>query len=195
MVHLPPQTILADVQTNIAAGLNNIAVLSEDFFRYGADGLKTNPDALIALVKSIRQISQVRLIQIDHANVLSIAQYNDQQLKILHDLLVGADVSRSLWVNVGIETASAELLKEVGGTGKMPRDMSEPWPDFCAAQLRRLCRAGFLPMASLMIGLPGERDETYPRNAGLGPVDEQRADCDISGFICPDRRFSAARSA
>ena len=159
MVHLPPQTILADVRTNLAAGLDNIAVLSEDFFRYGADGLNANPEALIDLIKSIRQIPQVRLIQIDHANVLSIAQYDDQQLKTLHDLLVGADISRSLWVNVGVETASAELLKTVGGMGKIPRAMTEPWPDFCAVQLRRLCRAGFMPMASLMIGLPGERDE------------------------------------
>jgi radical SAM superfamily enzyme YgiQ (UPF0313 family) len=159
MVHLPPQTILADVQTNVAAGLKNIAVLSEDFFRYGADGLKTNPESLISLMQGIRRIPQVRLIQIDHANVISIAQYDDQQLKTIHDLLVGRDVNRSIWVNIGIETASEELLKVVGGSGKMRHDGSESWGDFCACQLRRLCSAGFFPMVSLMIGLPGERDE------------------------------------
>jgi radical SAM superfamily enzyme YgiQ (UPF0313 family) len=47
MVHLPPETILADVRTNVAAGLENVAVLSEDFFRYGAEGTKVNPDAPI----------------------------------------------------------------------------------------------------------------------------------------------------
>ncbi|MGD0516053.1 MAG: radical SAM protein [Thermoguttaceae bacterium] len=158
MIHLPPQTILADVGTNIAAGFKNIAVLSEDFFRYGAEGLKTDPETLISLIQNIRRIPEVRLIQIDHANVVSIAQYDDQQLKTLHDLLVGRDTKRSVWVNVGVETASDKLLKEIGAAGKMNRDGST-WSEFTAGQLRRLCRAGFFPMASLMIGLPGESDE------------------------------------
>ena len=41
----------------------------------------------------------------------------------------------------------------------MGRARSEPWGDFCARHLRRLCRAKFFPMASLVIGLPGESDE------------------------------------
>jgi radical SAM superfamily enzyme YgiQ (UPF0313 family) len=159
MVHLPPETILADVQTNVDAGASNVALLSEDFFRYGAQGLKTEPDALISLLQRIRQIPQVRLIQIDHANLISVAQYDDRQLTTLHDLLVGHDLRRSVWLNAGVETASEELLKESGAGGKSPRGEAERWGDFCARQLRRLCRAGFFPMASLMIGLPGERDE------------------------------------
>jgi hypothetical protein len=130
MFHLPPQTILADVQTNVAAGVHNVAVLSEDFFRYGAEGLKANPDALISLVRSIRQIPQVRLIQLDHANLLSVAQYDDPQLKVLHDLLVGPNTERSVWLNAGVETASGELLREIGGGGKMPRGQSERWGEF-----------------------------------------------------------------
>ena len=63
MVHLPPETILADVQTNVNAGLRNVALLSEDFFRYGAEGVKANPEAIISLVERIRRISPVRLIQ------------------------------------------------------------------------------------------------------------------------------------
>jgi len=36
MQHLPAETILADVQTNLAAGIRDVALLSEDFFRFGA---------------------------------------------------------------------------------------------------------------------------------------------------------------
>jgi radical SAM superfamily enzyme YgiQ (UPF0313 family) len=159
MVHLPAETILADVQTNVDAGANNVALLSEDFFRYGAQGLKTDPGALISLLQRIRQIPQVRLIQLDHANLLSVAQYDDRQLETIHHLLVGDDHRRSVWLNAGVETASEELLNEVGAGGKSPRGQTQRWGAFCAQQLRRLCRAGFFPMASLMIGLPGERDE------------------------------------
>ena len=30
------------------------------------------------------------------------------------------------------------------------------WGDLCAEQLQRLCSAGFMPMVSLVVGLPGE---------------------------------------
>jgi radical SAM superfamily enzyme YgiQ (UPF0313 family) len=159
MIHLPPNTILADVETNVAAGTTNIALLSEDFFRYGADGMKADPDTVLSLVRSIRQIPQVRLIQIDHASVASVAQYDDSQLQAIHDLLVGQNPQRYLWVNLGVETASGELLKHIGATAKCKRTESEPWGDFCARHLRRLCHARFFPMASLVIGLPDERDE------------------------------------
>ena len=53
----------------------------------------------------------------------------------------------------------ASCSEAIGGGGKMPRGEAEPLGRFLRRQLRRLCRAGFFPMASLMIGLPGERDE------------------------------------
>ena len=118
-----------------------------------------NPEGMLSLLSDIRRIPEVRLIQIDHANVVSVAQYDDQQLEAIHELLVGEDAGRYVWVNVGVETASGELLRQAGGGAKMRHDGVEPWSDFCARHLRRLCRAKFFPMASLMIGLPGEHDE------------------------------------
>jgi len=159
MVHLPPKTILADVETNLSAGMPNIALLSEDFFRYGANGMKADPDALLSLVRGVRRIPQVGLIQIDHANMASVAQYDDARLKTIHDLLAGQNPQRYLWVNLGVETVSGELLKQIGAGAKCKCSESEPWGDFCARHLRRLCKAGFFPMVSLMVGLPGERDE------------------------------------
>ena len=173
MVHLPHETILADIETNLAAGQSNVAVLSEDFFRYGAQrsastqqyaaaqgGMKIDPNAPIALLEAIRQIPHVRLIQIDHANVATVAQYDDGQLSTIHDLLVGEDRGRYVWVNVGVESAAEELLRSADAHGKFPRGTSQPpWSEFCTEQIRRLCLAKFFPMASLVIGLPGERDE------------------------------------
>lgn len=158
MIHLPLETILSDVRTNVAGGNPNIALLSEDFFRYGASGVKTNPDALIGLLAAIRKIEGVGLIQIDHVNVISIAQYSDAELRRVRELLDGGLDCRHPWVNIGIESASGELLQSCGGGPKMGRDRERDWGAFCSEQLRRLCRAGFLPMASLILGLPGERE-------------------------------------
>ncbi|MCL5104787.1 MAG: B12-binding domain-containing radical SAM protein [Armatimonadetes bacterium] len=159
MIHLPEATIVADVQTNVSAGITSIAALSEDFFRYGAKGLDTNPRALISLLTSLRRIEGLRLIQIDHANISSIAQYSDAELQAAYDLLVGDSGCRYPWVNVGIETASGELLGANGGAPKMWRCARSEWAEFAAEHIRRLCRIGFLPMASLIVGLPGEQEE------------------------------------
>jgi len=51
--------------------------------------MKPNPQALISLLKSLRQIEGLRLIQTDHANIASIAQYSDDELRAVRDLLVG----------------------------------------------------------------------------------------------------------
>lgn len=159
MQHLHVSGILADVETNIRSGNSNIAILSEDFFRYGANGTKVNPAALISLLQSLRELSALRLIQVDHVSVNSISQYSDKELRMVRQLIVGNNRHRYPWVNVGVETASGKLLAVNGGRPKMGSHNIIDWGELCAQQVRRLCVAGFLPMASLVIGLPGESPE------------------------------------
>lgn len=159
MGHLPTDTILADVETNLAAGKTALAALSEDFFRYGASGVHCNPATALALLEQIRAFESVRLLQLDHANVASIAQWTDGEIRQARDLLVGDQATRHPWVNVGVETAAGELLQANGGRAKMGAIGPDTWGEMCEEQLRRLCRAGFLPMVSLLVGLPGETPE------------------------------------
>ncbi|MHB8996739.1 MAG: B12-binding domain-containing radical SAM protein [Armatimonadota bacterium] len=158
MQHLPPETILSDIQTNLSAGLTSAAILSEDLLRYEAEGVRCRPERLLALLAQIRNLPGLRIIQPDHVNVASVAQYNDTQLSEIHRLLTGG-YQDTPWVNLGIETPSGALLQANGGRPKMGGVASDQWGDFCAQQLRRLIRAGFVPMASLVIGLPGETPE------------------------------------
>ncbi|MHB1461952.1 MAG: B12-binding domain-containing radical SAM protein [Armatimonadota bacterium] len=180
MIHLPESTVLTDVLTNIKAGMSSIAILSEDFFRYGATGTNANPDAVISLLKKLRQIEGLRLIQTDHANVLSISQFSDEQLRTIHDLLVGDTGCEYPWVNVGVETISGELLKANGGSVKMGRAPAEHWGAFAAEQLRRLCKAGFMPMVSLVVGLPGENPQDIQKT-----VDWVKAMSDLRITVFP----------
>ncbi|MEI6915002.1 MAG: radical SAM protein [Armatimonadota bacterium] len=159
MIHIPEATIIADARLNVATGQTSIAVLSEDFFRYGANGMSADPQAVISILNSLRQIDGLRLIQIDHANVSSIAQFSDEELKTIHDLLVGETGCKYPWVNVGVETSSSELLGANGGAAKMGQCGASGWKEFSAEQLRRLCRVGFLPMVSLIVGLPREKEQ------------------------------------
>lgn len=163
MIHLPEETVAADVATNVAAGNTSVAVLSEDLFRYGATGPNADPGALLSLLRRLRRVPGLRLIQCDHANVISIARYSDAELAEVYSLLAGDTGSRYVWVNVGIEAVSEKLLRANGGGAKMGRSTDPEWSELCAEQVRRLCRAGFFPMLSLLIGLPGETEEDVRR--------------------------------
>lgn len=158
MMHLPHETILKDVRTNVAQGKPNIATLSEDFFRYGANGLQVSPDEPIRLLERIREVEGLRLIQLDHCNVLSVAQYSDDQLIKIRRLLTQGQRHEYPWVNIGVETASGALLKKNGGGAKMGRAGDEGWSGFSETQVRRLVSAGFFPLVSLIVGLPHETE-------------------------------------
>lgn len=157
MRHLPRETILADVDTNLAAGLTGIAFISEDMLRYGGTGARPDPEALLSLLRDIRAMPGVGLIQTDHANMVSVAAYSDEQLRELRELMVGETGCRFPWLNLGVETPCGELLAR-NGSAKLGDVDPAAWGDFCATELRRLIAAGFMPMASLIMCLPGETE-------------------------------------
>lgn len=166
MGDLPAETILADIHTNVAAGQTNLALLSEDFFRFGAQGRTVNSPALIALLEKIRAIPEVRFIQIDHANINSVAHYSDAELRQVRNLLAGSSGCRFPWVNLGVETLSHVLLERHGGASKMRRASDDSWGEFSLQQILRLCDAGFFPFVSLVLGLAGETRDDIVRTIG-----------------------------
>lgn len=155
MVHLPVDTIAEDAATNVEAGMYNVALLSEDILRYGSENGSCEPECVLDLLKALRWIDHLQIIQTDHANVCSIAQFSDAELALLRRLLVGEGDWAS-WLNVGVETASGQLLEASGGGPKTRGTDPKEWGRFCALQIRRLVQAGFIPIVSLVIGLPEE---------------------------------------
>lgn len=163
MRHLTDDQILADVRTNLAGGKTSVALLCEDFFRFGGQGTAVEPGAVLQLLSRLRALPGLRLIQIDHANVISVARYTDAELSAVHDILVRGQHHGYPWVNLGVETASGDLLLANGGKAKMGQQAADAWGALCAEQVQRLCRAGFFPMVSLIIGMPGEREDDVRR--------------------------------
>jgi radical SAM superfamily enzyme YgiQ (UPF0313 family) len=165
MVHLPAATILADAETNLAAGVTSLALIGEDVFRYGGAGSRCCPAALLGLLRQLRALPGLRLLQADHANIIAVAQFTDDELGELHRLFVGERRHDYLWLNLGVETASGSLLAANGGRAKMGPYPPEAWGDFSLAQVRRLVRAGFFPLVSLVLGMPGETPDDVERTA------------------------------
>ena len=160
MRHIDRSRILDDVRTNLDAGIRDISLISEDLLRYGgASPGKTDPPKLLELLREIRAADGVRLIQTDHVNVTSVATFSDAQLAETHQLLSNGARGRHVWVNLGVETVSARLLEHASFAAKLRPFSPVEWGEACRREIGRLARAGFLPMVSLVTGLPGETEE------------------------------------
>ena len=158
MLHLPEESILSDVDTNLAGGVNSIVLISEDVFRYGTPSHVNgvNPPALKQLVRKIRDRRGLRLIQMDHANIISAARFSDDDLREVYQTMTEGQRHRYLWVNLGVESASGELVERNSRGGKIRPWKAEDWPALCEDTCRRMVRAGFFPFVSVILGLPGE---------------------------------------
>ncbi|MCL2701406.1 MAG: radical SAM protein [Phycisphaerae bacterium] len=165
MDHLPPELILADVETNARGGQPNIVSSSEDFFRYGGTGPHVNYDALASLLERMRQIKGLRFMQADHGNVSSVLQFDVAQLRELRRLLEWDHPSKYQWVNLGVESANGELVR-ANCPGKLT-PINGDWEDMVRGAVARLVESGWFPVISLVLGLPGETPDDVARTRKL----------------------------
>jgi hypothetical protein len=166
MAHLPVETILADLEANIRNRVTVVVSGSEDFFRYGGTTLQVNFERLHGLLTAMKQLPELSFMQIDHGNISSVLQLSEGQLREIRDLLTWREPTDYLWVNMGIESANGHLV-HANGKGKIAPFDPANWEDMIKEATVRMNQAGFFPVFSVILGLPGETPDDIARTLKL----------------------------
>ena len=166
MEHLVPEVVLSDIRANVAAGVRSVVSSSEDFFRYGADGDGLRFDVLHGLLEQVHAVRGLEFLQMDHANISSVLELDDGQLREVRRLLTLERPTEYLWVNMGVESASGALVK-ANGPGKLGRLDPDDWEHHVLEAADRMSRTGFFPVFSIILGLPGETPDDVARTLRL----------------------------
>ncbi|MBN1235706.1 MAG: B12-binding domain-containing radical SAM protein [Methanotrichaceae archaeon] len=162
--HRPLQKILEDVQVNLACGQRDIILHSEDFFSYGYRGAKPNEEKILELVAAVKEL-QPKTIDVSHLSLASVHQNQGLLRQVSETVGVGSSQNHmSAWI--GIETGSCRILKMHMPNKARPAEISN-WPDIVRDCYRLFAEESWLPVASLVLGLPEETAEDVIKTTEL----------------------------
>ena len=159
----PLEHILREVELNAKSGTRAILLQTDDVFLYKSKpNFIPNREAIVKLVQDIDKIKGVDYIQIAHASLAPVV-YDRKIVEEIAPILV----EKSLWrcndkrcasIEVGIETGSAQLMEKYM-RGKMLPYKPEQWQDIVVQSIGVLNDNDIHPLATLILGLPGEQEE------------------------------------
>jgi radical SAM superfamily enzyme YgiQ (UPF0313 family) len=149
--------ILEEVHINTGkGGMSTVTLHSEDVFRYGCGKGEWVPNGkIIKLITKLKDQPRVKDIFFTHG-ALAGPVANPKNIEELCDILNLLDSPGG--VQVGIETGSPRLIDKFM-RGKPKPFKSEQWQDVVASSFEILTRNGFVPAATLVVGLPGEEQK------------------------------------
>jgi len=147
------EDILEDVKVNVRQRGGSVILHSEDIFRYGATGVYPNQKAVEDLFRAVINIKGVRQVSVSHGAFASILSAPDL-LPALSELM---QLNERNWrgYQVGLETGSPKLLKD-HMAGKCKPFKPEEWPEVVMQATGISNDANWLPVSTLIMGLPGE---------------------------------------
>jgi len=157
----PLEHILKEVELNAKNGTKMIILQTDDIFLYHSKPkFIPNRKAIVKLIQSVNKIEDVDYIQIAHASLAPVVY----DKKIVEEI-APALVEKSVWtcngspcasIEVGIETGSSRLMKKYM-QGKMLPYKPEQWQDVVVRSIETLNDNDVYPLATLILGLPGEK--------------------------------------
>lgn len=150
------ESILKEVDVNLKFKRRPL-LHAEDVLRYKARGFDINEEAVRELFDRVYHYPGVKNVAISHFALSSVVSAPD----LIRDLSRILDVKPDgLWMSgqCGIETGSPKIIKNLMA-GKAKPFTPEEWPKVVEEGFRILSENNWVPVATLIIGLPGEQEE------------------------------------
>lgn len=161
---VPLDNVMKEVEVTVREGASRITLITEDLFLYGSKDKRfiPNREAVLKLVKGIASYPGVEAIQPSH---MSLAP-------VVHDPLLVKEVAEVLIDNswyrhgnkrivtseTGIETGSVRLMNKYMAGKPLPFK-PEQWKEVVTQAFGILNDNSWYPLATLIIGLPDEKEE------------------------------------
>jgi len=162
--HRPIENILKDVRVNLDSGQEDIILHSEDVFSYGSKGMGPNEKKMTELVAEVKKLGP-KTMDFSHLSLASVHSNQDLLREISKIVGIGSDQNHmSAWI--GIETGSCRILKMHMPQKALPGE-TENWPQIVGDCYRLFDEESWLPVASLVLGLPGETADDVIRTTEL----------------------------
>lgn len=157
------EKIKKEAELNARAGSRMVVLQTDDIFLYKhRERFAPNREAIVELVNTIGKIEGVEYLQPAHA-ALSPMVYDPKMIEEIAPMLV----EKGRWrcngrkvasIEVGIETGSVRLM-EKHMRGKALPLKTEDWPEIVTQAVGILNDNDICPLATLVVGLPEEREE------------------------------------
>lgn len=177
MRHRPVDDIIKDVQANLEAGQKDIILHSEDFFSYGYRSAGPDQRMILDLVRAVKR-QRPKTIDVSHLSLASVYQNQNLLRQVSEIVGVGSDQNHmSAWI--GIESGSCRILRMHMPNKARPAEI-EDWPEIVRECYSLFAEESWLPVASLVLGLPGEKAEDVIKTTEL--VDSLM---DYTGLMLP----------
>lgn len=159
----PIEKVLKEVRANLRCGANMILLNTDDVFLYGSkERFIPNREAVVNLYKAVVEEPGVDVVQTAHAS-LAPAIINPEMVQDITET-IGEKCQYTykgnpvVTVEVGVETGSPRLMQEHMRGKALPYDVSQ-WPEIVCEAYGILNDANWVPLCTLVTGLPKETEE------------------------------------
>ncbi|MEM2805713.1 MAG: radical SAM protein [Candidatus Bathyarchaeia archaeon] len=166
---LPIDTVKKSAEANARNGMVDITLQSDDVLLYGSNSKKfvPNTDAVLTLLEELYLTKGIRSVSFLHFSVASIVAEPDIIPKITAFMRSRDKRARkSFEVQMGIETGSPRIIERYMRGKALPFKPDE-WPIIVKEASQILKENGWLCYATLILGLPGEKNEDVEQTIGL----------------------------
>jgi radical SAM superfamily enzyme YgiQ (UPF0313 family) len=176
---------MKEVRVTVREGASRITLITEDLFLYGSKDKSfiPNKETVLRLLKSIADYPGVKSIQPSHMSLAPVV-HDPSMVQAVAEILIDYNWynhgnRRIVTSETGIETGSVRLMKKYMAGKPLPFK-PEQWKEVVTQAFGILNDNSWYPLATLIIGLPDEREEDVAETLEL--IDDLK---DYDAFYVP----------